>query len=388
MKTGGDDSVKREFIFYTAGDYQDTPSTGGTRRYRELLEHFLEAGDRIYLLAPENIQIPAHENLNHVRLKPYQSNLLPNGLLNYLMNRKSFRLMRQFPSDGVLIFSVPYALQCIMAGLKNIQLFIREDIVRNADFHSRRKKGLSSLSLFKLLVYKFLERYALKKAQKIIVQSNYAKDLLKRRHPAINNLLDEKLYVLYNNVNAGWILRYSGYIRQKPVTPGRTYHFLFVGTINTELKGLHLLLKAVKTLLYEEYPVQLDVIGDGKLKSDYKHIYNKEKGIQFLGRVKEPMKVMPDYDLLIVPSLADSFPNVILEALYLEMPVIGSRAGGIPEILDYPELMFEPNEKSITRKLREVIELACFEEYRQKCKKRKQSLTFHWGEKVREIVIQ
>jgi len=388
MKSRGEDSVKREFIFYTAGDYQNTPSTGGTRRYREILEYFLEAGDRIYLLAPENIQIPAHENLEHIPLKTYQSNLLPNGLLNYLLNRKSFRLMRQFPYDGVVIFSVPYAMQCIMAGLKNIQLFVREDIVRNADFRARRKKGLRSFSLLKLLVYKFLERYALKKAQKIIVQSHYAKDLLKRRHPGIRKALAQKLYVLYNNVNTSWMICYSGYIRQNPVTPGRTYHFLFVGIINTELKGLHLLLKSIQSLLNEGYPVQLDVIGDGRLKSDYEHMYNKERGIQFLGRVEEPMKLMPEYDMLIVPSLVDSFPNVILEALFLEMPVIGSKAGGIPEILVYPELMFEPNDKSLSRKLREVVENPCLEEYRQKCIKRKNALTFHWGEKVREIVIQ
>lgn len=388
MKKGGT-SEKLKFIFYTAGDYLHTPSTGGTRRYREMLEYFLEAGDIIYLLAPENVCLPHHENLKHIPVKTYQSNLLPNGLLNYFFNRRSFRFLKQVCSNGVLIFSVPYAIQCLLARLNNIQLFIREDIVKNTHFRVQYTRGIPGrFRWLKLLLFKFLERYALIKAQKIIVQSHYAKDLLQLRHPAIWEALDKKLYVLYNNVNAGWMLRYSGYIRQSPVIQGRTYRFLFVGAINTEMKGLHLLLKAVQELLDEGHRVQLDVIGEGRLKPDYEYNYANYDGIRFLGRMAEPMKVMPDYDLLIVPSLSDSFPNVILEALFLETPVIGSKAGGIPEILFYPELMFDPNEKSLTEKLRQVIKQCCLEEYRQKCIKRKQALTFHWCEKAREIVIQ
>lgn len=38
-------------------------------------------------------------------------------------------------------------------------------------------------------------------------------------------------------------------------------------------------------------------------------------------------------DVLIVPSLADNFPNVICEALACGLPVVGSRVGGIPELV-------------------------------------------------------
>jgi glycosyltransferase involved in cell wall biosynthesis len=40
-------------------------------------------------------------------------------------------------------------------------------------------------------------------------------------------------------------------------------------------------------------------------------------------------------DLLVVPSLEDNFPNVILEASACALPVIGSNAGGIPEMIDH-----------------------------------------------------
>ena len=66
--------------------------------------------------------------------------------------------------------------------------------------------------------------------------------------------------------------------------------------------------------------------------------------------------------------------------------MIGSEAGGIPEILFYPELMFKPSERDLAAKLQEVIENKRLEDIQQKCRERKQALTFNWGEKAREIV--
>ena len=48
---------------------------------------------------------------------------------------------------------------------------------------------------------------------------------------------------------------------------------------------------------------------------------------------------MRDFDLLVVPSLYEGCPSVILEALSLDVPVFGSKVGGIPELLGHSELM-------------------------------------------------
>ncbi|MBS3769637.1 MAG: glycosyltransferase family 4 protein [Bacteroidales bacterium] len=384
-----DKPEKRTFVFYTAGDYIHTPSTGGTRRYREMLEYFLKAGDEVYLLAPENVDIQNHLHLHHIPIKTYRARILPNGLLNFLLNRRSFRIVKQLNADGVVLFSVPYAIQCIWAGLKSIHLFIREDYMQNIHFRSQIKTGaVRHLMGFKLLLFKLIEKFTLKKSQKIVVQSTCAKNALMDRHPAIWKALEKKTYVLYNNVNTSWILHYSGYIRQMPLHRRGVYYFVFVGTINNRIKGLHLLLEAARYLLDKGYPLQLDVIGDGKLKPEYERMYKDSSGIKFLGRFDEPMRVLSGYDLLILPSLSDSFPNVILEALFLEIPVIGSYVGGIPEMLCYPELLFKPEEKNLAEKLQYIIENDELEDFRQKCIERKRALTFDWGRKAREIVRQ
>ena len=45
------------------------------------------------------------------------------------------------------------------------------------------------------------------------------------------------------------------------------------------------------------------------------------------------IEILQQLDLLIVPSHQDNSPSVIGEALSLGVPVMGSRVGGIPEIL-------------------------------------------------------
>lgn len=56
--------------------------------------------------------------------------------------------------------------------------------------------------------------------------------------------------------------------------------------------------------------------------------------VRFLGFRRDIADLMTAADLVVVPSVAEAFGLVLAEALYLGRPVVATRAGGIPEIVD------------------------------------------------------
>lgn len=63
----------------------------------------------------------------------------------------------------------------------------------------------------------------------------------------------------------------------------------------------------------------------------------KSKGldskIKFYGFQKNAMKYMRDADVLVLPSIIEGLPGVILEAFYCKIPVVAFDVGGIKEIV-------------------------------------------------------
>jgi glycosyltransferase involved in cell wall biosynthesis len=67
------------------------------------------------------------------------------------------------------------------------------------------------------------------------------------------------------------------------------------------------------------------VVGDGPLRG----------AIHFAGSEKDVYGAMVDMDLLVLTSRAEGLPNVLVEAKFLGVPVVATRAGGAPETVDH-----------------------------------------------------
>jgi glycosyltransferase involved in cell wall biosynthesis len=104
--------------------------------------------------------------------------------------------------------------------------------------------------------------------------------------------------------------------------------------------------------------------------------------VTFPGRVASPFPVIIDGDLLVVPSLFDSYPNTVLEALHVGTPVIGSRVGGIPDMLRFDELLFPPmNAEAIADRIERCVhEPAYYKRLRELCAERRVAFQFDWSE--------
>jgi glycosyltransferase involved in cell wall biosynthesis len=88
--------------------------------------------------------------------------------------------------------------------------------------------------------------------------------------------------------------------------------------------------------------------------------------IKFYGELasQEVYSVMAKSDLLVVPSFSENSPNVIAEAQLLSLPVLASRVGGIPELIQHEVTGFltEPDETSLTSELVKLCNRTDFSE--------------------------
>jgi glycosyltransferase involved in cell wall biosynthesis len=84
-------------------------------------------------------------------------------------------------------------------------------------------------------------------------------------------------------------------------------------------------------------PVVLLVAGRGTFEEQYRKRVRDlgcENEVRFLGFRNDAADLMAAADLLVQPSVAEAFGLVLSEALYLGTPVVSTRVGGIPEIVD------------------------------------------------------
>lgn len=374
------------FILYTARR-DANKITGGARRYEEIIKGILSRGDTIHLFAPESYQCIDHPNLVRHTIQAHESRIFPNGLLNFLDNYRILRSGRYISNDYWILFDISYGIQSVLLNLDNTVIFLRQDFPEYRKIRimsSKRLKVVKSLwAAVYLLFIGIIEYIVIKNSHKIIVQSIYDKDIISKRHK-LKVGVKKKLWILYNNVNPSWITKqdvdYKREVTRKP------FHFYFIGNVNDRRKGLHLALEATKKLIDDKYPIRLNVIGSGKQLSYYQREYNRFEQIRFLGYVRDPIKKLSDADLLLVPSLADSFPNSIMEALYLEVPVIGTKVGGIPEILKYEDLLVDVSSDALYRRIKDIIDNKRWHELRKMVIERKKYFTFDWVAEIYRLL--
>jgi glycosyltransferase involved in cell wall biosynthesis len=116
-----------------------------------------------------------------------------------------------------------------------------------------------------------------------------------------------------------------------------------VGRID-RVKGHDVLLRAM-THLRHVRNLRLHVIGSGPLEEPSKRLTRQlslDGVVQFHGFTAAVHERMASLDLLVMPSLHEGLPYVLLEAMSLRVPVIASRVGGLREVLDDGSGMLVP----------------------------------------------
>ncbi len=170
-------------------------------------------------------------------------------------------------------------------------------------------------------LYLGLERLLKKRTHGLIFESQYGADAYQSKlgdfpcaHQVIHNGLQEKEFGLWSSEHAD-------------------FDFVFVGELRL-LKGVDVLLRAL-ACIHAQRPVTALIVGTGPDETYFKQqvvALQLEAAVTFSGPIFPATDAFNRGRCVVMPSLAESFPYIILEALAAGSPLIATDVGGIPEI--------------------------------------------------------
>ena len=151
----------------------------------------------------------------------------------------------------------------------------------------------------------------------------------------------EKIHLVPNGVDTQLFSPRDrdGARRELGVPKGRPL-ILFVGRLEPQ-KGLGELLEAFAMVRAKRPDAILALIGDGVLRDEVQKKREAWGGDALLAPGARPLaevaRWMTACDVFTLPSWNEGTPNVVLEALASGRPTVGSRVGGIPDVLADPK---------------------------------------------------
>lgn len=124
-------------------------------------------------------------------------------------------------------------------------------------------------------------------------------------------------------------------------------------TVSSLYKGQQHIIQAMAKLKLEGYDIEYQLVGGGN--SSYLESLSDKLGIKedilFLGKLKheDVFNWLEGVDVYIQPSETEGLPRATIEAMSMGCPVIGSDAGGIPELINDEYIFLKKNPDDFCR---------------------------------------
>jgi glycosyltransferase involved in cell wall biosynthesis len=135
----------------------------------------------------------------------------------------------------------------------------------------------------------------------------------------------------------------------------------FIGRLD-HLKGVYVLIEALKKLKDDGVDAHLNVIGDGPDRDKLQNL-SRDVGvndsISFCGAVEEIIPYLQKSTLFVLPSLSEGLSNVLLEAMACGLPIIATRVGGNIDLIRDGEngLLVEPeNSEQLSAAIKKILQ--------------------------------
>lgn len=291
------------------------------------------------------------------------------GCIDY-NDKKNAALLTRAQENGLDTISIPGKPGLDCALIRKIAAIIREKNITILETHgykenfvgyfAARKTGIKIIGNihgwtghnWRVVAYELLDKIMLRFFDKIIVISPTQEKQLRKMGISRN-----KITFIPNYIDLTSLPRSSGTnglrntyrIKQGDIIIGS------VGRLSRE-KGYQYLLEAI-AILKNIDNLKLMLVGDGQQKAELTRLAEKlriKDRVIFTGYQTDVYNYMALFDIFVLSSLTEGFPNVLLEALACRKPVVATNVGAVDSIIKHHITGYLTNPKN-SRTLAEGI---------------------------------
>ena len=183
--------------------------------------------------------------------------------------------------------------------------------------------------------HKFFLLILLKLTDIVLCNSGKSRELLKTFF-----VPEKKISVIRNGIDIDFFKKEISQSERFRKSHGIEKNDFILGTVANfrKIKNYPFLMSAFKILFHRNKNLKLICVGGGYYLSDIKRMaleYHLEKAIIFTGYSRNVVEYLSLMDVFVLCSLKEGFPNVLLQAMAMSLPVVSANVGGCPEIVDH-----------------------------------------------------
>lgn len=358
--------------------------TGGNKRYLEMLHTMAIKGWDVTVIISNTIDCE-HYAFKTVPVKP----ILKGKIIPFSVKQIFSIIPTAIRLDNKNFISIAFGETNYLA-LKFLKIFTGANILfafRSNSYKAKLNEFLvynkkqTLKDRFNLIKMSNIEKGIVELADIIVLQTEYDRDDIISRNPKGSN----KTVIVPNSINESWFNNKYRSINKSTSLK----KIIFLGSYEYR-KGAMFFLEAVKILHNRGITIKIDLYGGRKEAvelNNYIETNNLVGSVNVYGRVENPLSLIPEYDLMVVPSVYDSYPNVVLESIFTGTPVIASNNSGMKAILKYNELLFETgNPESIADTIEKIAsDKGYYKTVKTLCSDRLNIHDFSWGDEFEKV---
>lgn len=212
---------------------------------------------------------------------------------------------------------------------------------------------------FKMSCYVALDR-ALSRiwARRFVAVSSSIADVLR------DKFVSERIICIHNGVDLERVQSINGKRAEVRSLLQLGANEMVIGTVGrlSSVKAQDQLLQAARQLIAAGHRIKVLLVGKGPMEQSLRELTESlglADCVVFAGHQERVVDYLSAMDVFVLPSLSEGIPMALLEAMAVGCPVVATRVGGIPEVIenDVNGLLVDPADAlSLANAVRELLE--------------------------------